>query len=650
MKRKLTILFVFGLSLLYSDAVFSQINCFVCHSENYNTWELTVHGNSQQNAPELAGDVGHSPAEQIADEDCISCHGPRAVRANGGMTEAEALGYFYTTATDSGTAGGVHYDVGDFYPGTVNQHESEWPNINCQTCHNYDTTAVTMDNLNLALFDSHYVDPVTGEQGIETPVYFPHELCGQCHGSLNINNQGTTSGFEGGFYEWQIWAAQNPSTAGDWIGTNHLLTDGWKFSKHSNTQFDVAGELSEERVGETPDEVINGEDPEDCIACHAPYAVTANGGMTEAETLDFFFTTTDGVFTANTVAKNTDKWPSDGCVTCHDPHTNELAIYNSTTKTHVPMASSDELCGQCHGTLRFPDTDHHTYDLMQGTGGIGVPDQQTMPGISCVECHMAVDHTTWPGEHHFNEYMTHGHTWQVIVNGGDKSHHPENHPEWTGWSMGAIAGDMADHGDGAGNGDAPHVASCTACHSTMDADSVRSIVETMQQEFATLDATANVKIAAATDSLQGSTDSVAIHMLQNAQFNLAYVEGDESAGVHNHKYTTSLLNNVISISDQIISGVEIIEANSNDFVLHQNFPNPFNNSTQIQFKLPKAVNVTIEIFNLNGQKIKSVLNNKHETVGTHSIEFNATGLPSGIYYCSMRAGNSLKAIKMYILH
>jgi len=42
--------------------------------------------------------------------------------------------------------------------------------------------------------------------------------------------------------------------------------------------------------------------------------------------------------------------------------------------------------------------------------------------LDYVDCHMNEDRTTWPGEHHFNRYTTHVHTWQVIVNGGDKSH------------------------------------------------------------------------------------------------------------------------------------------------------------------------------------------------------------------------------------
>jgi len=432
-----------------------------------------------------------------------------------------------------------------------------------------------------------------------------------------------------------------------------LLTDGWKFSKHSKTQQDAADELAEERAGQTPDEVINGDDPENCIACHAPTAVEANGGMTEVEALNYFFTTTDGKFTADTKIKNEAKWPNDDCVACHDPHTKELAYYNSSTKKHVPMASAEELCGQCHGTLRFPDTDHLSYDIMQGTGGIGVPDQKTMPGVTCVDCHMAVDATTWPGEHHFNQYMTHGHTWQVIVNGGDKSHHPENHPGWTGWSMGAIAGDMTDYGDGAGNGDAPHVASCTACHPSMTATIVRATVEEMQAEYASLDSTANVKVAAADSYLAGSSDSTKLKMLKDAKFNLAFAEGDESAGVHNHKYTVSLLNDAISKANNILTGInDNFASGVKDFKLFPNFPNPFNNSTTITYQISKSSFVNLTIYNLSGQKV-AILVNENNAAGKYRVSWNGNdeqgnNLGSGVYLYVLKV-NNFSTIKKMLL-
>jgi predicted GH43/DUF377 family glycosyl hydrolase len=66
------------------------------------------------------------------------------------------------------------------------------------------------------------------------------------------------------------------------------------------------------------------------------------------------------------------------------------------------------------------------------------------------------------------------------------------------------------------------------------------------------------------------------------------------------------------------------------FELKQNYPNPFNPSTKIKFALPKPKNVKIEVYNIIGQKIETVLN-KPMPAGHHEVEFNAGNLSSGIY-------------------
>jgi len=187
---------------------------------------------------------------------------------------------------------------------------------------------------------------------------------------------------------------------------------------------------------------------------------------------------------------------------------------------------------------------------MQGTGGVGISDQKTMPGVKCTDCHMAVDSTTWPGEHHFNQYMTHGHTWQIIVNGGDKSHHPDNHPGWTGWSMGAFGGDTANP-----EGDAPHMASCTACHADMDAAASTASIQQFKDEFAALDATAQGNVEAATTALDGSTDADLLAELDEAQQNLGFADSDESGGFHNHKYLMALVNDANDKALGVISAL-----------------------------------------------------------------------------------------------
>ncbi|MFC2088102.1 right-handed parallel beta-helix repeat-containing protein [Calditrichota bacterium] len=73
------------------------------------------------------------------------------------------------------------------------------------------------------------------------------------------------------------------------------------------------------------------------------------------------------------------------------------------------------------------------------------------------------------------------------------------------------------------------------------------------------------------------------------------------------------------------------------FKLYQNYPNPFNPITKIKYDLPKPESVKIEVFNLLGQKIETLVD-KHMPAGTHEVEFTANDLPSGVYFYRITAG------------
>lgn len=142
----------------------------------------------------------------------------------------------------------------------------------------------------------------------------------------------------------------------------------WLLSRHADTQTDVADELSLEWTGLPPDSVILGQNAEDCVACHGPTAIDANGGMSEVETMGYFFSTTGGLYTDSTHTLHSDEWPHNACVTCHDVPGDhpvsmpQLAIFDSPSGAYLPLSDVSRLCGQCHGTLRFPGTDHRRMD------------------------------------------------------------------------------------------------------------------------------------------------------------------------------------------------------------------------------------------------------------------------------------------------
>ncbi|UCD93852.1 MAG: T9SS type A sorting domain-containing protein, partial [Candidatus Zixiibacteriota bacterium] len=90
-----------------------------------------------------------------------------------------------------------------------------------------------------------------------------------------------------------------------------------------------------------------------------------------------------------------------------------------------------------------------------------------------------------------------------------------------------------------------------------------------------------------------------------------------------------------------------------EFSLHQNYPNPFNPNTVIDFALPRAADVKIDIYNILGKKVTSLLNGQLEA-GHHSIIWNGLDskgkeTASGVYFCSMKAGEFAATRKMLLL-
>jgi len=85
-----------------------------------------------------------------------------------------------------------------------------------------------------------------------------------------------------------------------------------------------------------------------------------------------------------------------------------------------------------------------------------------------------------------------------------------------------------------------------------------------------------------------------------------------------------------------------------DFTLFQNYPNPFNPVTTISFSLPVAENVTIKLFDVLGSEVKTLIRERMEA-GSHTIQFNAEGLPSGVYIYKMEAGNFVTSKKLTLL-
>lgn len=84
------------------------------------------------------------------------------------------------------------------------------------------------------------------------------------------------------------------------------------------------------------------------------------------------------------------------------------------------------------------------------------------------------------------------------------------------------------------------------------------------------------------------------------------------------------------------------------FYLYQNFPNPFNPETRISYKVSEPSFVTIKVFNIIGQEVKSLVNEFKQS-GQYNVQFDGTGLTSGVYFYKLEANRFTDIKKMILL-
>jgi hypothetical protein len=109
-----------------------------------------------------------------------------------------------------------------------------------------------------------------------------------------------------------------------------------------------------------------------------------------------------------------------------------------------------------------------------------------------------------------------------------------------------------------------------------------------------------------------------------------YTGGDNGVTSCQIGYATSLFDPPSNIN-------ELNQKLPYSFALNQNYPNPFNPVTKINYELPNTNNVDISIFNLLGQRITTLVNEK-QNAGSYQVEWDASVFASGIYYYRIEAG------------
>ena len=287
------------------------------------------------------------------------------------------------------------------------------------------------------------------------------------------------------------------------------------------------------------------------------------------------------------------------CAACHDPHKGELRL---------PAA---EICAKCHNPEYNPDSPvpdgtavhHSTAYMLEGKGGFeydGYTYQNSVHTFAvtekCVACHV---HST-PFE--------------------------DPIPANTGHSF------------------EPRGEACVDCHADfVVAEEQNFDYRGIQTEIEGLADQLHEKLAMAT-----SEDSLTDAFLR-ALFNYEFVHADGSHGIHNTKYARALLTSATENFEPSGTGVSQDPATvAKSFALNQNYPNPFNPVTTISFDIKDAGFVTLQLFNAQGQMVRTLVN-QNIASGNHKITLDASDLPSNVYFYKLTSGSFTATRKMMLM-
>lgn len=127
------------------------------------------------------------------------------------------------------------------------------------------------------------------------------------------------------------------------------------------------------------------------------------------------------------------------------------------------------------------------------------------------------------------------------------------------------------------------------------------------------------------------------------------IHGVFSPKVMKAKSSTSGARFVITINSETSVSNEPVAELPTVVELDQNYPNPFNPSTTIAFGVPQSSKITLEIFDVLGRKVATLLQGENKSAGRHTINFDASSLSSGMYIYRLQARNSVITKKLTLI-
>ncbi|HOI29587.1 MAG TPA: T9SS type A sorting domain-containing protein [Melioribacteraceae bacterium] len=496
---------------------------------------------------------------------------------------------------------------------------------NCISCHStgHNTTAA-----NDGFDDFPFTFPTVLAPGMTATLVaqFPDAMlranvqCESCHGPGSTHLGATT--------DFRMVATYNPDVCAYChdSGTHHLLPEQFDASVH-------AGVVDESGPGR-----------EGCVRCH-----TGSGFkqyVDNVSTSDPYFDVSYNPIT---------------CAGCHDPHNatnphqlrkvtaNLLAPNNTTITINQANAGNGAICFNCHqsrseanaaaaaATLNSRFGPHYGAqgDMLVGNnmfelGGVKLASSNhfgiTQAHGSCVACHMyGVATPVANGQ----VALVGGHSFAVTYPDGKSN--MESCMPCHGGSLGLSFADVTFMLNGSLDHDNDGVNEGLQ-------DEVHGMIDKIYEEVARQVGTTTIPPVPATSWSPA---------IRKAYWNARTAYYDHSYGIHNPKYIVTALKGAMA-SLGLATSVEQDEIVPTEYALFQNYPNPFNPTTNIKFAIPKASNVRVTIYDALGKEVRTLVNN-YLSAGSHTFEFNARHLASGIYLYRIEADNFVKVNKMLLL-
>ena len=104
------------------------------------------------------------------------------------------------------------------------------------------------------------------------------------------------------------------------------------------------------------------------------------------------------------------------------------------------------------------------------------------------------------------------------------------------------------------------------------------------------------------------------------------------------------------IINHIFNDIAVVEEESitADYHIYQNYPNPFNPNTTIEYYIPEFSFITLKIYDVLGNEIATLVS-EEKSIGSYAVEFDASRLPSGIYFYRLQAGSFIGTKKMVLI-